>query len=170
MNFRDLVLLLSLKTSHCAKVFLRYWIAVFGAPNKVFSENGGEFVGEAFQEMCERFNIEIQPTLAYSPWSNGVCERHNQTLTTILLEIKDALNAIMRQLLRGHFQQKTLYRITMDTIPHSLFRGKSRIYQTLLKTICQHKNHLQNHSTSQHTLQLYMLLEKLLLNPSRVTN
>ena len=35
-------------------------------------------------------------------------------------------------------------------------------------TFCQFKNHRQNHSTSQHTLQLYMLLEKLLLNPSRV--
>ena len=82
MNFRDLVLLLSLKTSHCAKVFLRYWIAVFGAPNKVFSDNGGEFLGEAPPKMCEMFNIKIQTTPAYSPWSDGVCVRHNQTLTT----------------------------------------------------------------------------------------
>ena len=89
MNFRDLVLLLSLKTSHFAKVFLRYWIAVCGAPNKVFSDNGGEFVGEAFRKMCEKFNIKIQTTPVYSPWSKGVCERHNQTLTTILLKIKN---------------------------------------------------------------------------------
>ena len=39
--------------------------------------------------MCERFNINIQTTPAFIPWSNGVCERHNQTLTTILLKIKD---------------------------------------------------------------------------------
>ena len=58
--------------------------------------------------------------------------------------------------------------IQSDTVPHNLFWGKIRIHQTLLKIICQFKNHRQNHSTSQHTLQLYMLLEKLLLNPSRV--
>ena len=51
--------------SHCAKVFLRYWTAVFGAPNKVFSDKDGEFVREAFHEMCERFNIKIQTTPAY---------------------------------------------------------------------------------------------------------
>ena len=65
--------------SHCAKVFLRYSIAVFGAPNKVFSDNGGEFVGEAFHEMCERFNIKIQTTPAYSPLSNGVCETQSDS-------------------------------------------------------------------------------------------
>lgn len=38
--------------------------------------------------MCENFNIELKSTAGYSPWSNGLLERHNQTLTSILMKIK----------------------------------------------------------------------------------
>ncbi|XP_061841706.1 uncharacterized protein [Nerophis lumbriciformis] len=38
--------------------------------------------------MAENFNIEVKTTAAYSPWSNGLMERHNQTLTEILLKVK----------------------------------------------------------------------------------
>ena len=61
---------------------MKYWIAIFSAP-KIFSDNGGEFTGDNFYEMCERFNIKIETTLAFSPLSNGVCERYSQTLRTI---------------------------------------------------------------------------------------
>ena len=30
--------------------------------------------------MAENFNIEIKTTAGFSPWSNGLLERHNQTL------------------------------------------------------------------------------------------
>ena len=46
-------------------------------------------MGEAFHRMCETFNIKLLTTSACSPWSKRVCDRHNQTLTTILLKIKD---------------------------------------------------------------------------------
>ena len=34
--------------------------------------------------MCENFSIEVKTTAGYSPWSNGLCERHNQMLTNIM--------------------------------------------------------------------------------------
>ena len=34
-----------------------------------------------FRDMCDKFNIKVKTTAAYSSWSNGLCERHNQTLT-----------------------------------------------------------------------------------------
>ena len=71
------------------KVFMKHWIAIFGATRKIFSDNGGEFIGDSFTEMREKFNIKVQTTPSKSPWSNGLCERHNQTLTTIILEVKD---------------------------------------------------------------------------------
>ena len=72
-----------------SKVFMQHWIAIFGAPRKTFSENGGEFTGDPFTNMCEKFNIKIQTAPSKNPWSNGLCERHNQTLTTTLLKMKD---------------------------------------------------------------------------------
>ena len=61
----------------------------FGSPKKVFSDNGGDFIGEKFYEMCEAFNIKVSGTPSYSPWSNGLCERHNRTLTETLLKVKE---------------------------------------------------------------------------------
>ena len=71
------------------KVFMKCWISLFGAPKKVFSDNGGEFIGDEFINMCDAFGITVSTTPTCAPWSNGICERHNQTLTNMLLKIKD---------------------------------------------------------------------------------
>ena len=71
------------------RCFLRHWISLFGAPHRVFSDNGGEFIGEEMYELCHSFGIKVITTPGYSPWSNGLCERHNQTLTNMLLKIKN---------------------------------------------------------------------------------
>ena len=44
------------------KIFMKHWIAIFGAPKTVFSENGEEFIGESFVEIREKFNIKIKTT------------------------------------------------------------------------------------------------------------
>ena len=55
------------------KTFMKSWISIFGVPSKVFSDNGGEFIGNDFLDMCETF---VSTTPSYSPWSNGLVERH----------------------------------------------------------------------------------------------
>ena len=37
------------------RTFMKSWISIFGAPRKVFSDNGGEFIGDDFFDMCETF-------------------------------------------------------------------------------------------------------------------
>ena len=54
-------------TSAVIKKFLQSWISIFGSPNKVFSDNGGEFESEEFKDMCENFNITFTTTPSYSP-------------------------------------------------------------------------------------------------------
>ena len=70
------------------KQFLKCWISVYGAPATLFSDNGGEFNNEAVRDMAANFNIEIKTTAAYSPFSNGILERHNKTLTEAIQKIK----------------------------------------------------------------------------------
>ena len=60
--------------------FIKHWIAIFGAPGKILSDNGGEFNNDLFRELGEQFNIVIMSTPAESPWSNGIVERHNAVL------------------------------------------------------------------------------------------
>jgi len=58
--------------------FINTWIASgLGAPNKVLVDNGGEFDNPELLEAMEQFNIEVCATAAYSPWSNGTCERNH---------------------------------------------------------------------------------------------
>ena len=76
------------KPKEIVKHLIHRWISVHGPPHRLFSDNGGELNNEEMRDMSEKFNIELKTTAAYSPWSNGLLERHNQTLTEILLKIK----------------------------------------------------------------------------------
>ena len=53
------------------------WIVYFGPPVQFLSDNGGEFSNQGFRDMCEKMNIKTKTTAAESPFSNGMCERHN---------------------------------------------------------------------------------------------
>ena len=54
------------------------WLAAgFGPPKKFLVDNGGEFNNEEYRELAEQFNVEVCATAAYSPWSNGICERNH---------------------------------------------------------------------------------------------
>ena len=66
---------------------VKCWIGIFGPPQKILSDNGGEFASPAFIELAESMNIRVLTTAAYSPWSNGLVERHNATLSEMLHKI-----------------------------------------------------------------------------------
>ena len=68
------------KPSTIIENMFQYWIAIFGAPARCLSDNGGEFSNWEFMEFSEAFNIKHMTTAAESPWSNGVCERLNSIL------------------------------------------------------------------------------------------
>ena len=70
----------------------KIWISIFGRPKLVFNDNGGEFVNESFIAICEDLGIEVRASAANSPFSNGVCERHNgliaETFDKIIEDVK----------------------------------------------------------------------------------
>ncbi|XP_024125019.2 uncharacterized protein LOC112144625 [Oryzias melastigma] len=78
----------SKKPSEIINSFIHSWISVHGAPKRIYTDNGGEFNNEEVRNMAESFNIETKTTAGYSPWSNGLLERHNMTLTEILLKVR----------------------------------------------------------------------------------
>ena len=60
--------------------FFKVWISIFGPPEKILSDNGGEFINEESKALCSAFNIIHLDTAAESPFSNGIVERHNALL------------------------------------------------------------------------------------------
>ena len=77
----------SKQSSVFVKHFIDKWISVHGAPKKLYSDNGGEFNNAEVRDMCENFNIELKTTAGYSPWSNGLLERHS-ILTETMRKVK----------------------------------------------------------------------------------
>lgn len=71
------------------KTILEGWFAIFGAPSKVLSDNGGEFQNEKVRRMSEQWNIKWMATAAESPWSNGICEKTVGILKESLRKMRD---------------------------------------------------------------------------------
>ena len=63
------------KAEEIIRKFIKHWVALFGTPKVVLSDNGKEFQNESFLRMTEMFGINCKTTAAESPWSNGKCER-----------------------------------------------------------------------------------------------
>lgn len=72
--------------------FFKSWIAIFGRPEQTLCDNGKEFCNEAFLEMCRHMDIKMKTTAAFSPFSNGVVERHNGLLAEMVYKIKEDAN------------------------------------------------------------------------------
>ena len=54
------------------------WIAAgFGPPKKILVDNGGEFANYELNDFSEQLNFEVCVTSAFSPWSNGLCEKNH---------------------------------------------------------------------------------------------
>lgn len=76
------------RSSEFVKKFLECWLSKYGAPKCLYSDNGGEFNNDEVRDMAENFNMGVKTTAAYSPWTNGLLERHNRTLTEIIPKIR----------------------------------------------------------------------------------
>ena len=72
-----------------AQTIFTAWIAYFGAPSQILSDNGGEFNNEVMRSMGDFYNIRILCTAAESPWSNGLCERLNGILSISTQRVMD---------------------------------------------------------------------------------
>ena len=65
------------------------WIAVFGCPQTILSDNGGEFANQDFMDMCHNLSINFITTAAESPWSNGLVEKHNELIGDAVFKIME---------------------------------------------------------------------------------
>ena len=72
MNLQDSNVVIVKNISYSLTAFIKNWLSTFGAPKRLFSDNGGEFISDEFYEMCERFNIKVIALPFYSLCNNGL--------------------------------------------------------------------------------------------------
>ena len=71
-------------TQSVADVFFQRWIVQYGCPLKCHTDQGGEFTSQLFKEVCDRLRVDKTVTTAYRPQSDGMVERCNRSLQSML--------------------------------------------------------------------------------------
>ena len=69
------------------RAFMTHWVRYFQKPREIITDQGNEFTGSIMMEAMSKLDIICHTTAAYSPWSNGLCERNHYLVDSILLRI-----------------------------------------------------------------------------------
>lgn len=67
------------------KALTTHWIARFGTPISITSDQGRQFESHLFRKLIEKFGIKHSRTTAYHPQANGIIERWHRTLKSSLM-------------------------------------------------------------------------------------
>ncbi len=81
-HFTKLVLMdvLSGKKPEQVVDVVEYWFSIFGPPMLLTSDQGGEFEGVAFREMCTNWDVVHRKGTSHHPQSQGLVENVNRRL------------------------------------------------------------------------------------------
>lgn len=70
-----------------ARAFVETWIARFGIPETVTTDQGRQFESDLFRELSRAMGSKHVRTTAYHPQSNGLVERFHRTLKAAIMAV-----------------------------------------------------------------------------------
>ena len=73
------------KSWRIAKILCEDIIPMFGVPEALLSDRGANLVSHLMMDLCQLLGVKKLNTTAYHPQCNGMVERLNRTLKTMLL-------------------------------------------------------------------------------------
>lgn len=68
-----------------ARAFFETWIARFGCPQSVTTDQGRQFNSRLFKSLTDLCGVQLRHTTAYHPASNGMIERLHRTLKAAIM-------------------------------------------------------------------------------------
>ena len=74
----------SMTVVEVADSMLQCWVLRFGAPQKLLTDRGGQFVSDVFLYLLQSLQTKKLYTTTYHPQADGTVERLNRSLTTLL--------------------------------------------------------------------------------------
>ena len=113
------------------------WISIFGAPQKIISDNGGEFCNNEIRELSNIFCIKLLTTAAESPWSNGICERLNGVLGEIVSKIVEDTASGVQIALAWAVAARNTFVNRSGVSPNQLVFGFNHIFLIFMTAIYQ---------------------------------
>ena len=113
------------KASTVATFIYEDVICRHGCPKELQSDNGTEFVNRIIQQLTEHYKIKHKFSAPYHPQTNGIVERFNRTLCTILQKYTIALKEDWdTHLPAALFAYRTLKNATTKHEPFFLTYGR----------------------------------------------
>ena len=103
----------------------KHWIGIFGSPKRILTDNGCEFNNNAMRELGDLLGVEVRTTAAESPWSNGITERHNCLIGSMLNKIITEQNCSLGLALAWAVNAKNTLANVFGYSPHQLVFGKN---------------------------------------------
>jgi hypothetical protein len=80
----EAVPLRSVEAATCAAAFVDSWVARFGVPAQLTSDQGRQFTSAVWSHLSQQLGVQHINTTAYHPQSNGVVERAHRQLKAAL--------------------------------------------------------------------------------------
>ena len=108
------------------------WISLFGPPQKILTDNGGEFSSHDFREMGAKLNTVVMSTATESPWSNGINERHHSILTHMLNRLLEEHNIELQVALAWSCAAKNALANVYGYSPNQLLYGHNPNFPSAL--------------------------------------
>ena len=71
-------------SENISSLFDKHWLCRYLRPVRAIHDNGGEFTGFEFQELCSSYGIKAVPTTVKNPRSNSAAERMHLTAGDML--------------------------------------------------------------------------------------
>ena len=77
------------KASTAAKTLYKGLISIFGAPERILTDQGKAFTSEVVEQLCSQLRITQSTTTAYHPQGNSQVERAHQTPGRMIGKLED---------------------------------------------------------------------------------
>ncbi|GFY28662.1 retrovirus-related Pol polyprotein from transposon 412 [Trichonephila clavipes] len=110
-----------------ANAFFDTYIARYGAPISLISDNGPQFISDVFEHLSHRLDIKHMKTVTYRPQSN-LTERVNRNLVQMIASFVEENHENWDQFLHEFaFALRTAVNETTNKTPAELFLGRKII-------------------------------------------
>ena len=81
----EAVPLADISARSCARALLHHWVARFGVPDSIVTDQGRQFTSELWADLSAALGVTRARTTSYHPQANGMIERQHRTLKDRLI-------------------------------------------------------------------------------------
>ena len=122
-RWAEAIPLTDIRAETVADAILKNWIARYGIPTVISTDQGSQFESQLFHELSKYFGFKRNRTTAYHPQANGCIERWHRTLkSSIMCHERPSWTKSLPIILLG---LRTVYRDDFQATPAELVYGEN---------------------------------------------